>query len=183
MDELKLQIKRDLTFAVKELCKVKNLHENQILVLGCSTSEVIGKKIGTFGSLEVAESIYQAIQEAIAGTGVTLAVQCCEHLNRAVVMEEEIALAKGFEIVNVVPELHAGGAMATYTYQQLKHPCIVEFIKADAGIDIGDTLIGMHLKHVAVPFRIEGLRKIGEASLVMAFTRPKYIGGIRATYQ
>jgi uncharacterized protein (TIGR01440 family) len=171
-----------LEFAVTELISFGKLKKDSILVLGCSTSEVIGKKIGTFGSLDVAKIIYDSISKVLTSYSIHLAVQCCEHLNRALVVEQEVAKTHNLEIVNVVPGLHAGGAMATYTYSQLKSPCIVEFIKADAGIDIGDVLIGMHLKHVAVPFRIEGIRTIGNASLVMAFTRPKYIGGIRATY-
>jgi uncharacterized protein (TIGR01440 family) len=181
MDNLK-DVSSSLTLAVTELIKFGKLKKGSILVLGCSTSEVIGKKIGTFGSLDVAKVIYDAINKVLNDYSIYLAVQCCEHLNRALVVEKEVAEKFNLEVVNVVPGIHAGGAMATYTYSKLKEPCVVEFIKADAGVDIGNVLIGMHLKHVAVPFRIEGVRTIGEASLVMAFTRSKYIGGSRATY-
>jgi uncharacterized protein (TIGR01440 family) len=182
MENLK-GIGETLKKAVKELTNFAKLEKGSILVVGCSTSEVIGKKIGTFGSIDVAKVIYQAIDEVVSGLGVNLAFQCCEHLNRAIVVEKEVAKKLNLEIVNVVPGLKAGGAMATHAYSMMKNPCLVEFIKADAGIDIGDTIIGMHLKHVAVPFRIEGINKIGNASLVMAYTRPKYIGGPRAVYQ
>lgn len=178
-----LNIKENLKLAVTELIDFAKLGKGSLLVLGCSTSEVIGKKIGTFGSTEVASVIYKSIDEVVKPRGIDLVVQCCEHLNRAIVVEKEVALRLNLEIVNVVPGLKAGGAMATLAYTCMKNPCLVEFIKADAGVDIGDTLIGMHLKHVAVPFRVTGLNKIGQASLVMAYTRPKYIGGPRAVYQ
>ena len=181
MDNLK-DISTTLEFAATELIKFGKLKKDCVLVLGCSTSEVVGKKIGTFGSLDVAKIIYDVINKVVTDYSIHLAVQCCEHLNRALVVEKEVADKLGLEVVNVVPSIHAGGAMATYTYSQFKEPCIVEFIKADAGVDIGNVLIGMHLKHVAVPFKIEGIKTIGNASIVMAFTRPKYIGGSRATY-
>ena len=181
LDEVK--IAQDIKTAVGELVRVGQLKVGSTVILGCSTSEVKGEKIGTFGSLDVAKIIYDAIRSVLDSRGIHLVIQCCEHLNRAIVIEEELANRLNLEIVNVVPGLHAGGAMATYAYGQLKSPCLVEFIKADAGIDIGDTLIGMHLKHVAVPVRIKDIRTIGNASLVMAYTRPKYIGGVRATYK
>ncbi|MGO4889145.1 TIGR01440 family protein [Anaerobacillus sp. MEB173] len=157
------------------------MSEAHLLVVGTSTSEVIGERIGTSGTVEVAEGIFSAIKVLQQKSGVQVAFQCCEHLNRALVMERSTALKYGYEMVSVVPSLKAGGSMATYAYQNLSDPVVVEFIKADAGIDIGDTLIGMHLKHVAVPVRSK-VKQIGEAHVAMAKTRPKYIGGPRAEY-
>ncbi|HYK73669.1 MAG TPA: TIGR01440 family protein, partial [Pseudoneobacillus sp.] len=136
---------------LNEFLEQVDLTEKKVLVIGCSTSEVIGEKIGTAGTLEVAEMIYSQLLQVQKKTGVHLAFQCCEHLNRALVVERETLELKQWEEVSVVPARTAGGAMATYAYEQLKDPVVVEFIKADAGIDIGDTLIGMHMKHVAVP--------------------------------
>jgi uncharacterized protein (TIGR01440 family) len=152
-----------------------------ILVLGVSTSEVAGSRIGTAGTEEVATSIFRAVQEARAQGGFHVAFQCCEHINRALVVEKETARRFQLEEVSVVPVTKAGGAMASYVFKQLHEPSMVEFIKADAGIDIGDTFIGMHLKHVAVPIR-PSLKQIGEAHVTMAKTRPKLIGGPRAAY-
>ncbi|KXG08512.1 hypothetical protein AT864_03208 [Anoxybacillus sp. P3H1B] len=157
------------------------LSSEHLLVIGCSTSEVIGQKIGTAGTKEVAEMIFAELQQWRAQSGIQLAFQCCEHLNRALVVERETALAKNLEIVSVVPVASAGGAMAEYAYNYMKDPVVVEFIKADAGIDIGDTFIGMHLKHVAVPVRTS-IREIGRAHVTLAKTRPKLIGGDRAVY-
>ncbi|MCZ0754031.1 TIGR01440 family protein [Anoxybacillus sp. J5B_2022] len=157
------------------------LSAEHLLVIGCSTSEVIGKKIGTAGSTDVAEMIFSELKKWRDDTGVQLAFQCCEHLNRALVVEKETALAKQLEIVSVIPVRSAGGAMAEYAYNEMNDPVVVEFVKADAGIDIGDTLIGMHLKHVAVPVRTS-IRQIGHAHVTLAKTRPKLIGGARAVY-
>lgn len=175
------EIKKQLSTALNDLLAVANLHENDILVVGCSTSEVLGEKIGSYGSLDVAAELFAALNETLASKKIFLAAQCCEHLNRAVIIEREAAEKYGFEIVNAVPHAHAGGSFATTVYKMLKDPVTVEQIKAHAGVDIGDTLIGMHLKAVAVPVR-STVKKIGEANLVMARTRPKYIGGERAKY-
>ena len=156
-----------------------NLKEGDIVVIGCSTSEIIGSKIGTNSSPDTAKTVFEAIYDYTTKQGVYLAVQCCEHLNRAIVVEKEAVPFA--EIVSVVPQPKAGGSMATQAYAHFKNPVVVEEIKADAGIDIGLTLIGMHLKKVAVPVRLEN-NKIGEALLVAARTRPKYIGGPRAMY-
>ncbi|WP_027408029.1 TIGR01440 family protein [Anoxybacillus tepidamans] len=157
------------------------LASEHLLVIGCSTSEVTGKKIGTAGTTEVAEMIFAELKAWQNQTGVQLAFQCCEHLNRALVVERKTAIAKNLEIVSVIPVRSAGGAMAEYAYEHMDDPVVVEFIKADAGIDIGDTLIGMHLKHVAVPVRTS-IREIGHAHVTLAKTRPKLIGGARAVY-
>ena len=85
------------------------------------------------------------------------------------------------DIVNVVPQPKAGGSFATAAYAAFSDPVAVEHIRADAGMDIGDTLIGMHLKEVAVPVRLS-VKTVGEAPLVCARTRPKFIGGCRAVY-
>lgn len=175
------EIKKQLMTAVNELLAAAELEKNDILVVGCSTSEVLGEKIGSYGSLEIAAELYEALNEVLAPKGIFLAAQCCEHLNRAIIIEKEAARMYGYEQVNAVPHAHAGGSFATTVYKMMNSPVTVECIKAHAGIDIGDTLIGMHLKTVAVPVRCE-IKKIGEANLVMARTRAKYIGGERAKY-
>jgi uncharacterized protein (TIGR01440 family) len=158
------------------------LTNKQILVIGCSTSEVMGKKIGTAGTNEVAELIFSNLSEFSQQTGVALVFQCCEHLNRALVVERATAELKGWEEVSVVPVRQAGGAMATYAFNHFSEPVVVEFIQADAGIDIGDTFIGMHIKHVAVPVRAS-ISELGSAHVTLARTRPKLIGGARSIYE
>lgn len=175
-EEIKAQAKQ----AMEELLKVIVLEKGDIFVVGCSSSEVKGAQIGKGSDIDAAKAIYEGIYPLLNAKGVYLAAQCCEHLNRAVIVEQE-ALPQGTEIVNVVPQLHAGGSFSMTVYEQAKHPVAVEEIKADAGMDIGDTLIGMQLKRVAVPVRIP-TKKIGEANLVCARTRPKFIGGSRAVY-
>lgn len=164
-----------------EFQEITHLNEKHLFVLGCSTSEVIGKRIGTDGTLEVAEMIYNELATFQAQTGVELAFQCCEHLNRALVVPREVAEKRGYDEVSVIPVRKAGGSMATYAYQQLKDPVVVEHIQAEAGMDIGDTFIGMHLKHVAVPIRTS-IKEMGYAHITLAKTRPKLIGGERAVY-
>jgi len=167
--------------AAKELLEIARLEAGEILVVGCSTSEVAGAGIGTFSSPELAEVVFGGIYQATQESGIYLAAQCCEHLNRALVLEKEAALRYGYEIVNVMPQPKAGGSFATAAYKAFENPVAVEHIKAHAGIDIGDTLIGMHLKDVAVPVRIR-TGEIGDAHVVCARTRPKFIGGGRAVY-
>lgn len=167
--------------AVKELLQVAKVESGDILVVGCSTSEVAGAGIGTFSSPELAEVVFGGIYQATEEAGIYLAAQCCEHLNRALILEREAARKYGYEVVNVVPQPKAGGSFATAAYKAFEHPVAVEHIKAHVGIDIGDTLIGMHLKDVAVPVRIR-TREIGDAHVVCARTRPKFIGGERAVY-
>ena len=164
---------------ISEIYDKAGLTEGDILVIGCSTSEICGSKIGTNSAPEVASEVFEAFLKFSKEKKFFLAVQCCEHLNRAIVIEK--AAAKGIDRVNVVPQPKAGGSMATAAYAKLDDPIVVEEIKADAGIDIGFTLIGMHLKKVAVPLRLEN-NKIGEAMVLAARTRPKFIGGIRAKY-
>ena len=164
---------------IEELAQKAKLKSGDIVVIGCSTSEIIGSKIGTNSSPETAAEVFGAIYEYAKEKGIFLAVQCCEHLNRAIVIER--CAVPNAEYVNVVPQPKAGGSFATQAYARFKEPVVVESIKADAGIDIGSTLIGMHLKHVAVPVRLDN-KMIGEALVVAARTRPKFIGGIRAIY-
>lgn len=174
-----MDIKTDIITATEELIEVGKLKKGDILVVGCSTSEVNGNKIGSASSEDTALALFEGITTVLDKYGIYLACQCCEHLNRAIVIERE--RVKDAEMVNVVPQKKAGGSFATVAYSRFKDPVVVEEIKADAGLDIGDTLIGMHLKKVAVPVRLS-IKKIGEANLVAARVRPKFIGGIRAVY-
>lgn len=167
--------------AAAELLAAANLKPGSILVVGCSSSEIIGQTIGKCSSLEAAQTVYQGIAPVLHQAGVFLAAQCCEHLNRALILEAA-AVRVGAEVVNVMPQPKAGGSFATVCWQQFEHPVALESIQADAGLDIGSTLIGMHLKRVAVPVRLN-IQQIGQASLVAARTRPRYIGGPRAVYQ
>ena len=173
---MKSQLNTQAKAVIAELYEKAGLKAGDIVVIGCSTSEIIGSRIGTDSSPEVAGIVFEAIYEFAQQKGIYLAVQCCEHLNRAIVIEKVAAMFA--ETVNVIPQPKAGGSMATQAYVHFKDPIVVEEIKADAGIDIGFTLIGMHLKKVAVPLRLDN-NKIGEATVLAARTRPKFIGGIR----
>ncbi|PLR96619.1 TIGR01440 family protein [Bacillus sp. T33-2] len=172
----------DLRTILSEFSNQVSLTDKSVMVIGCSTSEVVGHRIGTAGTEDAAAMIFRQLKKLQEETGVQLAFQCCEHLNRALVVERQTAEERGLEEVSVVPVRNAGGAMATYAFRNIKDPVVVEFIRADAGIDIGDTLIGMHLKHVAVPIRVS-LKKVGHAHINLAATRPKLIGGARAVYE
>jgi uncharacterized protein (TIGR01440 family) len=165
--------------AMKELREKAKLRAGSIVVVGCSTSEVVGAKIGTNSNPDVAGEIFRALHDYAGENGLFLAIQCCEHLNRAIITERRAVPFA--EPVNVVPQPKAGGSLATKAYAGFDDPVAVEEIRADAGLDIGGTLIGMHLKRVAVPVRLK-TEKIGEARLNSARTRPKFIGGIRAQY-
>lgn len=178
MDEIYKQARA----AAEELCELSGVGKGDVVVIGCSTSEVLGKRMGTSGCVDTARSIYDGLMSVFAEKGIYLAAQCCEHLNRAIIIEGEKAKELGLERVCVVPYPHAGGSFATTAYHSMKSPVAVEEIKADAGIDIGGTLIGMHLKRVAVPLKLEN-KSIGYARLTAARTRPKFIGGERAKYE
>jgi len=167
--------------AVSALLDSANLEPGGILVVGCSTSEVMGNKIGSASNVQVAKTILETLLQEVKAKKIFLAVQCCEHLNRALVVEKELAQAKKLEIVTVYPAIKAGGALAAMAMEKMIDPVVVENIKADIGMDIGDTFIGMHLKPVVIPVRIS-IREIGNAHLTLAFTRPKLIGGARAVY-
>lgn len=167
--------------ACAALCDKAGLQQGDILVVGCSSSEVAGGVIGTNSDEHVAAAVFSGIYDELNSRGVYLAAQCCEHLNRALIVERAVAKRERLPLVNAVPQKKAGGSFATAAYHAFTDPVAVEHIRADAGMDIGDTLIGMHLKEVAVPLRLE-IGQIGAAHLVCARTRPKYIGGERAVY-
>lgn len=175
------KIQEQATAAVRELIEVARLQAGDLLVVGCSSSEVLGEKIGTASSMDAAGAIMDGILPILQEKGIFLAAQCCEHLNRAIILEADAAKSRGYEAVNVLPQPKAGGSFATTAWQRMVHPVAVEEIRADAGLDIGGTLIGMHLKRVAVPVRLS-VDAIGEARLLAARTRPKFIGGCRAQY-
>ena len=175
------EVRQQAADAAKELAEAARLRKGQIVVVGCSTSEVVGRKVGSWSTPEVAKAIFEGLHSVFAPMGVYIAAQCCEHLNRAIIIEREAAEKYGWEEVCVVPRPHAGGSWATTCWKNFKEPVAVEEIRAHAGIDIGGTLIGMHLKRVAVPVRLS-LNKIGEANILCARTRPKLIGGERAKY-
>ena len=163
----------------KEIVEKAGLKKGQIVVVGCSSSEICGDRIGTNSNLEVAQAVFKGIYDVLQEKGIYLAAQCSEHLNRAIIVERKAVPFA--DIVNVVPQPKAGGSFGTTAYKTFEEPVALEEIKADAGIDIGGTLIGMHLKKVAVPVKLEN-RKIGEANVLAARVRPKFIGGQRAIY-
>ncbi|MBO5649406.1 MAG: TIGR01440 family protein [Clostridia bacterium] len=167
--------------AVRELLDVSGLRAGDLFVVGCSSSEIAGGTIGHDSSVQCARAAYAGIAPILAEAGVYLCAQCCEHLNRAIIMERKAAEAYGYEIVSVVPRPKAGGSFATVTWANMTDPVAVEGVAAHAGIDIGGTLIGMHLRRVAVPVRLS-TDKIGEARILCARTRPRSIGGERACY-
>ena len=177
MKNITLQVKT----AVEELIDKAKLKKGDLLVVGCSSSEIVGSVIGNDSSLDAAQAVFAGLYPVLSEKGIYLAAQCCEHLNRALIIERDYALSHNLEIVNVVPQPKAGGSFATTCYKNFLSPVAAEYIKADAGMDIGQTLIGMHLKAVAVPVRLS-MNKIGCANVTFARTRPKCIGGIRAVY-
>ena len=174
-------IQQQAQTAVSELLAATKLRPGDLFVVGCSSSEVGGAKIGSNSSTEIADALFAAIWPVLKQNGIYLVAQCCEHLNRALILERSAAEKYGYEPVNVVPQPKAGGSFATAAYREFADPVAVERIQAAAGMDIGDTLIGMHLKPVAVPVRLS-LSSIGEAHLTCARTRPRFIGGVRAHY-
>jgi len=168
--------------ATEELLSVANLAPGDLFVAGCSSSEVTGGRIGKSSNLEAARAVFEGIHSILCERGIYLAAQCCEHLNRALVIESACAEKYGYEPVSVRPQPKAGGSFATTAWESFEHPTAVEEVRAHAGIDIGGTLIGMHLRPVAVPVRLS-LDHIGQAILLCARTRPKFIGGSRACYE
>ena len=174
METLK-KLEQDAYEAACEILETAKLKAGNLFVVGCSTSEVIGGRIGTASSPETAQAVFAGIYRATKEYNVYLATQCCEHLNRSLILEREAAEKYGYEEVNVVPQPKAGA------YHTFAEPVAVEHIKAHAGMDIGDTFIGMHLKDVAVPVRISK-KQLGEAHLTCARTRAKFVGGVRAVY-
>lgn len=177
LNKLKDQSKQVL----QELILKSKVTLGDIVVVGCSTSEVMGEEIGTCSNIDVAKSLFDGFIEVVNENSLFLAAQCCEHLNRAIVVEKEVAEKLNLDIVNVIPVLKAGGAFATVCWNNFRKPVVVEEIKADCGIDIGGTLIGMHIKPTVVPVRT-AICNIGCAHVVCARRRPKFIGGERAHY-
>lgn len=177
-----MSIQEEIQTAVRELFSVAPTKKGQILVVGCSTSEILGKKIGTSGDIHPASTVFEVLRREANARGMYLACQCCEHLNRALVVERACAERYNLAEVMAVPHEHAGGSFATAAYRGFDEPCLVEELQADWGLDIGSTLIGMHLKRVAVPVRLS-VKNIGEAPLTAARVRPKYTGGPRAKYE
>jgi uncharacterized protein (TIGR01440 family) len=181
VNEFYTKIRSEAKIAVSELIEAAKLEAGDILVIGCSSSEIVGGHIGKASSPDTANAVFEEIYTVLKEKGIWLAAQCCEHLNRAIIIEKACAERYGYEIVNVKPQPKAGGSFATAAYSSFERPVAVEHIKAHAGMDIGETLIGMHLRDVAVPVRLR-TRKIGEANIIAARTRPKFIGGSRAIY-
>ena len=177
-EEITLQARTVVT----ELLEQAKLKPGALLVIGCSSSEMVGEKIGKGSSMDAAQAAFAGIAPVLEAQGIELAVQCCEHLNRALILERRVAEKRGYEIVNVVPQPKAGGSFAVTAWNHMEDPVAVETISAEAGIDIGGTLIGMHLRRVAVPVRTS-LNHIGDAIVLCARTRPKFIGGPRAAYR
>lgn len=175
-------VKKDIENVVNEWIETDYLKENDIFIVGCSTSEVAGKHIGTSGSEEVAKVIFNALTTLSKEKKIHIAFQSCEHLNRAIVLERTVQETLNIDAVSVTPVPTAGGSMASYAFKNFNDAVVVEEIRAHAGIDIGDTMIGMHLKKVAVPLRLSQ-KKIGNAHFTAARTRPKLIGGVRAQYE
>ena len=175
------KIKNDAIIAINELIEASGIGEGDILVVGCSSSEMVGGSIGKNSAPDAATALLDAIYPILSEKGIFLAAQCCEHLNRALIVERKCAQKYGLEEVCAVPQIKAGGSFATAVYARMENPVTVEHIQAHAGIDIGSTLIGMHLKSVAVPVRLS-IDHIGNAYIVCARTRPKYIGGERTRY-
>ena len=182
MDDFIYNVKNEAEEAVTELLEISKIKSGEIFVIGCSTSEILGSKIGTNSAYDVADAIFTSIYPICLKHGVFIAAQCCEHLNRALIIEREAANKFSYEPVWVIPKPKAGGSFATAAYTHFHDPVAVEHIKARAGIDIGGTLIGMHLADVAVPVRLS-INKIDQANIICARTRPKYIGGPRAVYE
>ena len=176
------EITKQANTVVTELLEQAKLKPGALLVVGCSSSEMVGQRIGKGSSMEAAQAAFKGIYPVLQENGIHLAVQCCEHLNRALILERAAAEKRGYEPVSVMPQPHAGGSFAVTAWNAFADPVAVETIRADAGIDIGGTLIGMHLRRVAVPVRTS-LDHIGDAIVICARTRPKYIGGPRAMYQ
>ena len=177
LSELTAQARR----ATEELLEAAHLEKGDIFVVGCSSSEITGGRIGHQSSMEAAAAVLAGVLPPLQERGIYLAAQCCEHLNRAIVLEREAARAYGYQIVAAVPQPHAGGSWATNCWRTFRDPVLVEEIRAAAGMDIGGTLIGMHLRRVAVPVRLS-LDHIGQAILLCARTRPPFIGGASAVY-
>lgn len=176
------EIRSQAVSAVTELLELHPIKKGSLFVVGCSSSEICGENIGKGSTPDAARAVFEGVNEVLTQKGLYLAAQCCEHLNRALVIEEDCCDRFGYEPVCVRPQVKAGGSFATAAYEGFRSPVVVEHVRASAGLDIGDTFIGMHLKDVAVPVRLS-LRSVGCAHLTAAYCRPKLIGGKRAVYE
>lgn len=176
------RIAAETACAVDEVLAAAKLKKGELFILGGSSSEILGEHIGKGSSAEIGEAVLAEVHKRIKAAGLYLAVQCCEHLNRALVVEEAYAENHNLCMVNALPQLHAGGSFAVAAWKLCANPCLVEAVQAAAGLDIGDALIGMHLRPVAIPLRLKQ-KEIGRAHVVAARTRLKLIGGRRAVYQ
>ena len=175
------EIREQAAKAAEQVCGAAKLRAGDLFVVGCSSSEIQGEKISSHSSVEVAEAVFEGIYGVLRERDIYLAAQCCEHLNRALVIERTQAELRGLEEVSAVPYPKAGGSCASAYYRMLRDPILVESVQADAGLDVGDTLVGMHIRRVAVPLRAP-FDCVGHAHLVMAYARPRLIGGARARY-
>lgn len=180
--ELTEEINRVLDAAVEALVQAGRMAPGSMIVLGCSTSEVAGARIGKGSVPELGEIIARAMLDACHKRGLSAAFQCCEHLNRAIVMEQDALDQRRLMQVRAIPQPKAGGSVPAAAWKMLKSPALAMSVQAEAGIDIGDTLVGMHIRPVAVPLRME-YGSVGHANLVMAYSRLPYIGGSRAVYE
>ena len=176
-----MDIREQSRRAAAELLEKARLLPGDLFVVGCSSSEILGGTIGRASSLETAQAVLDGIYPLLREQGVFLAAQCCEHLNRALIVEADCARRYGYDPVSVRPQPKAGGSFAASAWEAFERPVAVEHIRAHAGLDIGGTLIGMHLRDVAVPVRLS-VDHVGQAILLCARTRPKFIGGSRAVY-
>lgn len=177
----KQQVRQDLGNVISEWQASGHLSAGNVIVVGCSTSEIAGERIGTSGSEELAAVLFEGFSRLKEASGIAIAFQCCEHLNRALLVEKETMQHYNLAEVSAIPVPCAGGSMASFAYKNMTNPVMVEAIEADGGLDIGETMIGMHLKSIAVPLRFEQ-RMLGNARVTAARTRPKLIGGKRAEY-
>ena len=182
LEAIRAEAARVFDTCVEELAQAGHLEVGSVIVLGCSTSEVAGARIGKGSVPELGGVIAAAMMGACAKRGFHAAFQCCEHLNRAVVMERSVLRASGLTQVNAVPQPKAGGSVPSAAWKLMEQPALAIAVQADAAIDVGDTLVGMHIRPVAVPLRGE-YHSLGDANLVMAFSRLPYIGGQRAVYE
>ncbi len=174
-------IAEELEIILAEMVERQAPQDDDIFVIGCSTSEVIGQRIGKAGSPDVAALLFPVLRRFAAEHHLHLAFQCCEHLNRSLVVERETMRRFGLTEVCAVPHVRAGGSMASHAYRHFTNPVLVEGVQAGYGLDIGETMIGMHMRPVAVPMRLAH-RSIGEARANPSFSRPRLIGGVRARY-
>ena len=174
-------IRAQVTKAILDLAKAAKLQPGSQLVVGCSTSEIAGGQIGKASAPEIGEWVAGAVLNVCGQRSFVPIFQCCEHLNRSLVLPLSAAKENRYVRVSAIPQPKAGGSVPAAAWKQMEDPCLVMAVQADAGLDIGDTLIGMHLRPVAVPYRGE-IRQIGHANLVCAYSRLPYVGGERAVY-